>query len=723
MRIFAQAPLPDVSQCDREPIHIPGSIQPHGLMLVVDADSFIIRYVAGPVEGQLRQPCLDQPLAEVLGDRIAESARGTAGPILRSSFVGAVEIPDGQTFDVTLSFSEGYLIFELEPRNHSVPGAPVDIVTPLESALVAFDQANSLAQLCEVAAREFRALTSYDRVMVYRFVDDGVGVVQAEDRRPELGSFLNHHFPASDIPQQARALYIRNLVRVIPDSRYVPVILRPDWQGAVPLDMSDSILRSVSPVHLRYLQNMGVVASASISILRDGALWGLIACHNLTPRTISYEVRAACRALASSLGRQIKAKKETEAYRHRLRLRAANDELMRQLTLHSSLVDEIPHHLPELCRLLDGDGFAMVRGDEVVLSGSCPAEDEVRKLAEWLLEKSVETIFSTDRLTQLYPAAEQFQSLGAGALALLISVKEAWLLIWFRAEQVQVVEWAGNPHKAVDIEPGEMLSPRASFGAWRETVHGRSRRWRFVEIEAAGRLRNDLIELRQYRRLKDLNRQLIETVGEKDLLLDQKKFLVGEISHRVQNSLQLVSSFLSLQARESTDPAFQDAVDEARKRIGAVSLLHRSLYQGEEIGVTDAGRYLADLCENLVGSMGEAWRQHFHLNLAPVMLPIDRVIPLGLIVTELIININKYAYAGAAGSIEITLSEDRTGIRTIVADRGRGRISTRPGFGTRMMGALVAQLAGELSFEDGAPGVRVILSAPKAARDSNLAAR
>lgn len=686
-------------------------------MLVVDAGSLIIRHVAGEAERELRQSCLDQPFAQVLGDEIAARARDIAKTASKSSFVGVLDVADGQAFDVTMSVSADYLIFELEPRNRAVSAMPTDIVSPLESALIAFDQANSLAHLCEVAAREFRALTGYDRVMVYRFVDDGVGVVQAEDRRPELGSFLNHHFPASDIPQQARALYIRNLVRVIPDSSYVPAVLRPAWRGAVALDMSDSILRSVSPIHLQYLKNMGVAASASISILRDGALWGLIACHALTPRTISYEIRAACRALASSLGRQIKAKKETAAYRHRLRLRGANDELIRQLMLHNSLADELPHHLPELCRLLDGDGFAMVRGDEVLRSGSCPPEDEVRKLAEWLVEKSVETIFSTDRLAQSYPASDQLQRLGAGVLSLLISVKEGWLLIWFRAEAVQVVDWAGNPHKAVELKPGETLSPRASFDAWRETVHGRSRRWRFVEIEAAGRLRNDLIELRQNRRLKDLNRQLIETVSEKDLLLDQKKFLVGEISHRVQNSLQLVSSFLSLQARESADPAFRDAVDEARKRIGAVSLLHRSLYQGEDIGVTDVGRYIGDLCENLIGSMGEDWRRHFHLNLAPVMLPIDRVIPLGLIVTELIININKYAYAGAAGPVEITLSEDRTGVRAIVADRGQGRISTRPGFGTRMMGALVAQLAGELAYEDGAPGVRVVLTAPKAARE------
>jgi chemotaxis family two-component system sensor kinase Cph1 len=205
---------------------------------------------------------------------------------------------------------------------------------------------------------------------------------------------------------------------------------------------------------------------------------------------------------------------------------------------------------------------------------------------------------------------------------------------------------------------------------------------------------------------------LIETVAEKNLRLDQKQFLIGEVNHRVQNSLQLVSSFLSFQARESDDAAFTAAVGEARRRIMAVSLLHRSLYRGVQIGVTDAGRYVEELCENLIASIGDEWKAHFTLHLGPVMLPIDRVIPLGLVVTELVININKYAYAGAAGPIEIGLTEHAAKFRLVVADKGVGSKIARRGFGTRMMTALMTQLGGELEFEDNAPGLRVVLSAP-----------
>jgi chemotaxis family two-component system sensor kinase Cph1 len=704
--------LSQVSDCDREPIHIPGSIQPHGVMLVVESTSAIVRYVAGDIEKMLGVAAVvDKPLAGIVGHENAERATRVTKTAIKRAFVGTIEKADNTGIDITAHISGGYLIVELEPK--VVPEkTSAELLGALESASGAIDQAMTLDSICHVAAIEFRKLTGYDRVMVYRFLDEGAGTVLAEDRRPELRSFMNHHFPGSDIPQQARALYVRNLLRVIPNVNYVAAALQPQWRGTEALDMSDSVLRSVSPIHLQYLRNMGVAASASVSIVKDGVLWGLIACHNETSRAIPYDVRAACRTLASNLGRQIKTREETDAYRERLRLRGSEDETMALLSRHGALEEEIEHHLEELSRLLSADGFAVMRGDTISLTGSCPPEDDVRKIAGWLIGKSAEAIFSSNQFASVYPAAKLIEDVAAGVLALLLSVEERWLLIWFRAEEIQVVNWAGNPHKDVDLKPGETLNPRTSFEAWQETVRGRARRWTLAELEAATRIRQDLVEVRQNHRLKEVNRQLTETVAEKNLLLDQKQFLIGEVNHRVQNSLQLVSSFLSFQARESGDSEFTAAVDEARRRIMAVSMLHRSLYRGTEIGVADAGRYVEELCENLIASIGENWKPFFSLRLGPVMLAIDRMIPLGLVVTELVININKYAYAGAAGPIEIALTEHAGRFRLVVADKGQGRTSGRRGFGTRMMTALVTQLGGELEFEDNQPGLRVVFSAP-----------
>jgi two-component system, chemotaxis family, sensor kinase Cph1 len=701
-----------LSECDREMIHIPGAIQPHGVMLVAESTSHIVRYIAGDAEKMLGvAAAANRPLADFVGHENAQRAAQLTKTATKRAFVGTIEKSDHTGIDITSHLSGEYLILELEPK--TIPErSSAELLGTVEVISAAFDSAPTVKALCDVAAVEFRKLTGYDRVMVYQFLNDGAGMVLAEDRRPDLHSFMNHHFPASDIPQQARALYVRNLLRVIPDVNYNAAVMQPEWQANAPLDMSDSILRSVSPIHLQYLRNMGVAASASISIVKGGVLWGLVACHNETPRVIPYDLRAACRTLAGNLARQIGTREETDTYRERLRLRGSEDETIALLSRHGALEEEIEHHLDELSRLLSGDGFAVVHGNTISLAGTCPSEEDVRKLASWLIGKSAEKIFATNQLAESYPAAKIFEDVAAGVLALLLSVDERWLLIWFRAEAIQIVNWAGNPHKAVDLQPGEILSPRTSFEAWQETVRGRARRWTLAEMEAAARIRHDLIEVRQNYRLKEVNRQLNESVAEKNLLLDQKQFLIGEVNHRVQNSLQLVSSFLSFQARESGDTEFTAAVDEARRRIMAVSLLHRSLYRGDQIGVTGAGRYIEELCENLIASIGAQWRPYFSLRLSPVMLPIDRVIPLGLVVTELVININKYAYAGVAGPVEIALTEHADKIRLVVADKGVGRTSGRRGFGTRMMIALIAQLGGELEFEDNEPGVRAVLSAP-----------
>jgi chemotaxis family two-component system sensor kinase Cph1 len=698
----------DLTSCGREMIHIPGSIQPHGVLLVCDVGSLIVRSIGGDISRLLGgSDYLGSHVSGLIGDVAADVVSDVASSSKRA-FVGSIQAMDGKPVDVTAHLVGENIIFELEPRDQPVWSSSM-LLGRMETASGSFDEANTLLELCEAAARQFRILTGYDRVMVYRFGDDGAGVVLAEDRRAGLHSFLNHHFPAGDIPKQARALYVRNLLRVIPRVDYVPAAIEPPREDA-PLDLSDSILRSVSPVHLEYLKNMGVAASASVSIVKDGALWGLIACHHETLRGIFYDVRAACRTLASGLARQIKSREETEIYRDRLRLRGSADALVAALETGPELDEEILHHLPEFMRLMGADGFAVVGGSGISSTGLCPSESQIKSLVGWIAEKTADSTYATRQLSDMFGPAKEFEAVGAGVLALRMSSPDRLLLLWFRAEEMQIVEWAGNPHRDSGLAAGEKLTPRASFEAWQETVHGRARAWSTAEMETTARLRSDLAEMRSTQRLRDLNRRLMETVAEKDALLDQKKFLIGEVNHRVQNSLQLVSSFLSFQAKESGDPKFKSAVIEATRRIGAVSLLHRSLYRSDEIGVTNCGRYLEDLVEHLIGSIGEEWRPLIHLDLGPVMLPLNSVIPVGLIVTELVININKYAYGGLPGPIEVTLSEGRSSFTVMVVDRGKGRTSERVGFGTRMMKGLVAQLAGELSFEDNAPGVRAVLS-------------
>jgi light-regulated signal transduction histidine kinase (bacteriophytochrome) len=705
----------DLTGCDREPIHIPGSIQPHGMLIVLERGTLSAVQAAGDIEGRLGLPeWVGRSAGLILGDTLATRIARTADSLGAGGFVGQLTTPMGERLDVSAHQSGDYVCVELEPA----PGddVPASIVLGgLESAVGAFERASGLKPLCDRAAVEFRRLTGYDRVMVYRFSEDGSGEVLGEDRDTGLGSFLNHHFPSTDVPLQARALYIRNLVRVIPDIRYTPAPLRPGLAGADPLDMSDCVLRSVSPVHLQYMRNMQVGASASVSIVKDGALWGLIACHNAAPRLVPYDVRAACRALAGALARQIKNREEAALYRERIRSRGYEDEFVARLARARSIDEALSDSKAELRDMMRADGVAILMGERVVTAGTCPDEGSIRALGRWVMPDALSEPFATAELgTHRPPGIGEFTN-ASGLLVAGVSVEENLGLLWFRAEQVETVNWAGNPHKAIQLAPGEKLSPRASFEAWSESVRGRAKPWSSVEIEGAARLRQALLDARQSRRLKDLNLQLNQTLADKDLLLEQTEVLLKEVNHRVQNSLALVSSFLALQGRASDDPNLRGHLDEAQRRLAAVALVHRRLYRSDQVEAIDLSRYLEELCTEMLDSMGAEWAEHLSLDLAPVSVPTDRAVPLGLVLTELVINANKYAYGGAAGPIEIALEQDRSDFRLIVADRGRGKHGNGQGFGTRMMRSLVAQLSGALEYRDNHPGLRAVLTAPIAA--------
>jgi chemotaxis family two-component system sensor kinase Cph1 len=702
----------DLAACAREPIHIPGAIQPHGALLVADRTTQEISHAAGDVARVLGVSAwIGRSLGEVLGDPLAERVAQVTQSGAAHGYAGHFDTAGG-ALDVSAHVDGDRLIVEIEPSLEAQLPATA-ILGQLEAAGAAFERARNLKALCERAAIEFRRLTGFDRVMIYRFLDDDAGAVLAEDVADGMPSFLNHHFPGSDIPAQARALYIRNLVRVIPDVFYRPAPLEPAWTEATPLDMSDCALRSVSPVHMQYLRNMGVGASASISIVKDGLLWGLIACHHREPRLMPYDIRAAARALAGGLARQVRAKEEAETYRERLRLRGLEDEVTAGFGRSGGLDANLTDGVKALQRMLDADGVAALRGGELHRHGVTPPESQVRDLARWVTERGPEPL-ATDRLSVDYPDAVSYQAEASGLMGLVVSADEPFVILWFRAEEVEVVNWAGNPHKAVGLGLGETLTPRASFEAWRETVRGRSRRWTLAEVDAALRLRETLLEARNHRRVSELNARLTEALGEKDGLIEQKELLIKEVNHRIQNSLQLVSSFLALQSRALGDPKLHEAFEEARRRLQAVALVHRRLYRADQIEAVDLGRYLEELIDDMNDSMAREWAGQISVDAAPVLVPTDRAVTIGLVVTELVINANKYAYGGQPGPIEVSLEEHRANLRVIVADHGKGKHAPAEGFGSRMMKAMVRQLQGELTFGDNRPGLRAILSCPVA---------
>jgi light-regulated signal transduction histidine kinase (bacteriophytochrome) len=698
-------PTLDLTACDREPIHIPGTIQPHGLLLVADADGdHRVLAGAGDLEGRLSPDWQDRPLADLLGQDVARLLYNLpSGP---NAVVPAPVDGIGERFAATLHRAGAHLMVELEPIA-TEPMTAATMLSWLDAVAASFERAADKQTLFDRAAVAFRTLTGFDRVMVYHFLDDDAGRVVAEDRDPALDTFLNHHFPASDIPKQARALYVRNRTRVIPTVDYTPAPLRPaDFAG---VDLSDVALRHVSPIHLQYLRNMGVGASASISIVKDGLLWGLIACHHNGPRHLSPDIRSAAATLASGLARQIRAKDEAAAYRERLALRTAEDSVVPRLNSEEPLRKAIIEVKAELRAMLHADGFAMVAGNQVESVGHCPADGVLIDIARWVRERGSEPV-ATNELSTLFPAAERHRAHASGLLALPLYDEDA-VLLWLRAERIEEIEWAGNPHKSVAMTPGQTLTPRASFASYTETVRGRSRRWTLEEVEAAHRLRRRFLEARQHLQVRILNRELGRALLEKDALLAQKDVLMKEVNHRVQNSLQLVASFLRLQAKTAGSGIVADHLAEAQARLAAVALVHRRLYRDDQVESVDLSRYIDELVADMRTSLGAEWARHIRLDLAPILVPTDRAVSIGLILTELVINASKYAYGGAAGPITIALEQHGGKLRLIVADDGRGK-GDGEGFGGRMMSAMVQRLSGTIEYGQNHPGLRAIMTAP-----------
>ena len=669
------------------------------LLIATIADQRIVGG-AGQLEQSFGEDWLGRTIASLLGDPVAQMLTSATRPVCSIGSVGEAG------WEGTARQADDLWLIELEPAELQTAA---DVLAWINDVGTSFERSGGLIELCERAAKSFKTLTGYDRVMIYRFLDDDSGVVIAEDLADGMGSYLNHHFPASDIPQQARALYLRNRVRVIPDVTYQPDPIRPPELAAV--DLSDVELRSVSPIHIQYLKNMGVAASASISIVKDGMLWGLVACHHMSPRNLGAATRRAASLVAGGLARQINAKEQAEDYRERLRIRADEDVIAARLTSEIDPEQLFKTGAADLRRMFDADAFAIVDGDAIYEQGACPDRSDIREIVAWVRQQGVGPFHSNSLSEDFLPAAA-YRDRASGLLAVTISSQVPTVLLWFRAEEQQVVEWAGNPHKAVNLAPGEKLTPRASFKAWTQIVLGQARRWSHAEVEAARRLMAKLYEARQNRRIRALADSLSVAVADKDRLIAQQETLLKEVNHRVQNSLQLVMAFLGLQARASDDPTVNAHLGEAQRRLSAVALVHRRLYADDNVQSIDLSRYLSELLADLKGSMGEDWASQLSLDLAPITIAADDAVQVGLVLVELVINAQKYAYGGAPGPIFVNLEQHRARFRLIVADAGRGKTGTRKGFGTRMLDSMVKRLNGVLEVSDNLPGVRTVLTAP-----------
>lgn len=661
--------IPDLSVCDREPIHIPGSIEPNGVLLALSEPELTITQVSANCEALLQlgaDVLLGMPLSDLLEQRTFEAIRqsiSTDNLDKKRRYVSGVRLktPD-MTFDGLVHRHRGVLMIELEPSSdESTSGSQPDVYEALTDAVADFNGELSLSELCQRVASHIRRLTGFDRVMVYRFLADDTGSVIAEDIRAGLDPYLGLRYPASDIPAQARRLYLLNTLRLKADvhAAQVPVVPVVNPCTGELLDMTYCVLRAMSPVHVEYLRNMGVSASMSISIVEGERLWGLIACHHTSAKTVPHRVRMSCEVLARIFSARIAAAEAEDSRHHFLDTRSYRNEIAEGLRGRPDILTALREQGDRLASIINSAGIAISLGGDLALIGNTPPREGVQKLVAWLAAHQTEQVFATDKLTNDYPAADSFGGSGSGLLSARITSDSSEFVLWFRPASVQVIRWAGNPSKPVEeTEQGRRISPRLSFETWKETVRDRSEPWQDHEREFALTLRQVIAEALLVQRSKDVLRLNTE-LERSNIELDAFAYAA---SHDLQEPVRTIRSYAQLLVRrggatlDENSKEFIKVIENGASRMG--SLIAALLSYGQVGGNHQRDRKPVNLEDTLhwvLMNLDEAVRTSgfsiTHDRLPTIQADPDQMVQL---FQNLVGNSIKYRNPGEAPSVHVS---------------------------------------------------------------------
>ena len=570
----------DLTNCEIEPIHVPGKVQSHGFLVAIDKNA-VICYVSENISAFLpanAQNLLGKNIAELetllhqhdedpgfINQMLQLGRRAKTFETLNPYRIDIDEV----SFNLIMSQTGEYYLLEFEPNSTATK---FDIQKTIGRSVSEMLAGKQLRQLLDNAAMQIKNLIGYDRVMIYKFLEDGHGEVIAEVKNDDLEPFLGLHYPASDIPKQARELYKVNLTRIITDVNTEDariVTLGTDGQ-AQPLDLTHSVLRAVSPIHIQYLKNMGVASSFSISLLYRDELWGLIACHNYTPRFINFKAREASKLIGQIISSALEYKQDEEILVRNLDYKAAYDTLSLILRNGGNVAYAISGHETTILHVTDATGAVVVYEDEITTLGITPDKEQLKALVDWLKLTMEDRVYYTHKLPEVYEPARAYSAVASGILACNLSKELGEMMMWFKPEKVATINWAGNPEKPV--EPAEngllILSPRRSFEVWSQTVKHTSARWTQEEVANVLRLHEEVVYAinRQANEIRTLNEKLKQAYEE----LDTFSFT---ISHDLRTPLSTIKNYSEL-LLESNTSLDDDARKILQKVIGGADKLN-----------------------------------------------------------------------------------------------------------------------------------------------------
>ncbi|MBN3952045.1 MAG: GAF domain-containing protein [Nostoc sp. NMS7] len=594
----------DLTNCDREPIHIPSLIQPHGVLLVLQYPTLEIVQVSSntqKVVGRQPEELLGKSLSNLLDAKqikLIQQCLAKDFESINPLNLSIKHLNKSIYFDGIVHRLDNIIIIELEQKKAKGKTDFFDFYQQVRGTITRVQKAPTLLEMCQIVVQEVRTITGFDRVMVYRFDQEGAGRVIAEDTNQET-PYLDLHYPPSDIPKQARQLYTLNWLRLIPNANYQPVGLIPADNPLTnqPLDMSLSVLRSVSPIHLEYLQNMGVTASMSISLIQDQKLWGLIACHHSSPKYLSYNIRTVCEFIGQVMSVELANKEASEDIDYKRQLKSLQTEFVEALSQAEYFLDGMVQLKSQLLNLVNATGAAICSGDQCIRVGKTPSEEEVNALLDWIKPHVYHNLFETRSLLLDYPVAESYKAIASGVLALEISKVHHNYILWFRPEVIQTVNWGGDPNKPVEVlsDGSFRMSPRKSFQLWQETVQGSALPWKPCEVEAVTELRSLVVGvvLRQADKLAAMNYELQRSNEE----LDSFAYVA---SHDLKEPLRGIHNYANFLMEDYAEVLDDDGVAKLQTLVKLTQRMEdliNSLLHFSRLGRAELIRQLVNLDE------------------------------------------------------------------------------------------------------------------------------
>ncbi|WP_255763329.1 histidine kinase dimerization/phospho-acceptor domain-containing protein [Fulvivirga maritima] len=672
---------PSLENCEKEPIHIIGKIQDVGFFLTVKKAGFKIIQASKNVDQLLNISHLD-----LIGKSVADTKIDGLLEVMSTLHLSIDNIqphpntlilPNQKRYNLLIHSWKDNYIMEFEPQ--TMENTDYNMQYFLGAAMSKIHNSADVNSLLCQTAQEIKKTTGYDRVMIYKFHPDWHGEVVAESKEKHMEAYYGLHYPASDIPAQARKLFTANPVRFIHDVNSEPVELYPaiaedetDYT-----DLSFSSLRSSSPMHIQYLKNMGVGASLTISLLINDKLWGMIACHHTSPKFVDFKLRQTCQFMgqlfSSALQLHLMDKENEELEKSR-----KIGSLLAGWTLKEySIVEGLTAHKNKLNELIDCSGAAVCAENKICKLGKTPSEEEIQDLVEWLNENEVEDIFITDELSAKYPKASAYKESASGLIAARLSSGFGEYLLWFKGEALQTIYWGGNPDKAITMQ-GEgsaaTVSPRQSFEKWAQIMKHKSEPWTNANISAVVKLREDVLQviIKKANEIRKLHDQLEEAYKE----LDAFSYTVSHDLRTPLTAVKVYSEILLEEKAELFDDTAKDMVGKILKNADRMTDLIKAVLNYSKIGKIETSFTTVKVDELLPQVMDDLKTSYkdqiieFKLGSLPDIYGDE--IMVGQVFSNLLSNAVKYSKKKNKSIVEISGEDKAEEVIYVITDNGIG---------------------------------------------------